>query len=138
MTVHLQSDLINSFWIVFCQFCILKMQHLNGVLAWNYEVHKQKYTPLRPPVMCNHVKSCILCCYKCINGYNFCNEKHVFLIFPVTFQPKAALDDILRNFLKPKNCGTSNFVVCVKCKDKGSLSYSYQLHSFLSYSALFK
>lgn len=38
----------------------------------------------------------------CINGL-ICNEKHVFLIFPVTFQPKAALDDILRMFLKPKS-----------------------------------
>lgn len=36
----------------------------------------------------------------CINGL-ICNEKHVFLIFPVTFQPKATLDDILRMFGNP-------------------------------------
>lgn len=36
----------------------------------------------------------------CVNEL-ICNEKHVFLIFPVTFQPKAALDDILRMFGNP-------------------------------------
>lgn len=45
-----------------------------------------------------------------INGL-ICNEKQVFLIFPVTFQPKAALDDIIKMF-------------------GNSLSFSYQLYSF--------